>query len=64
MTVAQRKEFFPSVLQKIKSFQKQTVKVRMKQFTMELIKNPGKTLHPDLTWKRKTEMRMEIKPEQ
>ena len=51
------KKFFPLVLQKIKSFQKQTVKVRMKQLTMELIKEPGKTLHPNLTWSRKREMR-------
>jgi len=58
------KKFFPLVLQKIKSFQKQTVKVRMKQFTMELIKKPGKTLHPNLTWRRKREMRTETKPGQ
>jgi hypothetical protein len=33
----------------------------MKQFTMELIKKPGKKLHPDLTWRRKREMRTEAK---
>ena len=47
---------FPLVLKKIKSLQKWTVKVMIKQFTMELIKKPGKKLHPDLTWRRKMGM--------
>jgi hypothetical protein len=58
-------------MQKIKSFQKETVKVMMKQFTMkqftvkqftmELIKITVKKLHPDLTWRRKREMKTEAK---
>jgi hypothetical protein len=55
------KRIFSISLQKIKSFQEQTVKVMMKQFTMELIKKPGKKLHRDLTWRRKREMGTEAK---
>ena len=35
--------------------------VMMEQFTVELIKKRGKKLNPDLTWRRKREMRTEAK---